>query len=294
MESPLTPAEVARISRRALGILDGSGCDNRVLGVVILPGSFNPPHVAHRACLEAARVELERRGIAVIAGIYQPSSDKYLQTKCGKDSAMLLSDRLQACELAGNDAPDPDWFGVWRTGEINGSKATAHCQAWLGDRIRGSARALPAFELTCFQVCGADTVDRCGGIERSVSPPRIVVSRPGTRLAGTPGAGWILTNTEVSELSSTRIRAALKLGQTAELDAWLGPSVCTFCQKLSSAGVLYGGAQSTSLSTRQGRPGQRGVDTMCSIANGCVYFYSHTKGEYAAFSQFFKSAVKMP
>ena len=69
---------------------------------------------------------------------------------------------------------------------------------------RESARsAVPAFELTCFQVRGADFVDRCGpgGIERrSVSQPIIVVSRPGTRLAVAPGAGWSLTNTEVSEL----------------------------------------------------------------------------------------------
>jgi hypothetical protein len=31
---------------------------------------------------------------------------------------------------------------------------------------------------------------------------------------------------------------------------------------------------------------------MSVIANNCVYFYSHTKGEYAAFSQFFRSTVK--
>ncbi len=32
---------------------------------------------------------------------------------------------------------------------------------------------------------------------------------------------------------------------------------------------------------------------MSVIANNCVYFYSHTKGEYAAFSQFFRSTVEI-
>jgi hypothetical protein len=32
---------------------------------------------------------------------------------------------------------------------------------------------------------------------------------------------------------------------------------------------------------------------MSVIANNCVYFYSHTKGEHAAFSQFFRSTVEI-
>ena len=71
------------------------------MAVLVMPGSFNPVHTDHVAVLRLARDHIEREtGALVVAGLLQPSSDKYLVHKCGPQGAMALHDRVAACVLA--------------------------------------------------------------------------------------------------------------------------------------------------------------------------------------------------
>merc|ERR1711879_319589 len=94
------------------------------LAIVVLPGSFNPPHCEHVRSLELARQHLEQKGVTVVAGFLQPSSDSYVTQKVGHASAIRLDDRITMCEIAGEANAKThngeQWIHAWSSGQTNG------------------------------------------------------------------------------------------------------------------------------------------------------------------------------
>ena len=107
--STAAPHEIAMVQARTLTLvrqqllLHGPSLPCARIAVLVMPGSFNPVHADHVACMHAARECIEQAGMVVVGGFLQPSSDKYLVNKCGQGGAMALHDRISACSLAVQD-----------------------------------------------------------------------------------------------------------------------------------------------------------------------------------------------
>lgn len=65
--------------------------------VMIMPGSFCPPHDGHIEVMNVAKEALERRGFDVIAGYMSPGSDSYITEKNG-DGAIPVHHRIKLCD----------------------------------------------------------------------------------------------------------------------------------------------------------------------------------------------------
>jgi len=234
--------DLDEICDRAAAALASS---SRTLAALVLPGSFNPVHSEHLRSLELARDHLASSGATVVAAFLQPSSDEYVAGKVGTPWAMRLADRIAACELAARaDASrrgGETWIYAWRSGQTNGFAVPRRVGALLSgaaaERLGGK---LPR-PIEAYMVCGADLVSRCGGWARPVSPPMIVVGRPGVALPPAPPAkGWHLAEGDTRPASSTEIRGAIGGGHWDHL-AELGceASVVAFLRARREAGELF-------------------------------------------------------
>mmetsp|Transcript_33740 Transcript_33740/g.61794 ORF Transcript_33740/g.61794 Transcript_33740/m.61794 type:complete len:305 (+) Transcript_33740:58-972(+) len=225
--------------RTAGAVANGS----KELGILMLPGSFNPVHLDHIQCLRLAKKELENNGIAVVASFLQPSSDSYVSNKLGADQAMYLQDRIEACNIAARDvAPE---IGVWCSGEISGARETTHCQKMIA-RMATSVGVLPQdVNLRGYMVCGADFVERACGRQwcRPAEPPKVVIQRHGSKLPwNPPGEGWYVVKADpAGEVSSTLVRKAIHAERWDELteNGWATPAVREFLKKRYAEGTLF-------------------------------------------------------
>eukprot|EP00403_Amphidinium_massartii_P038494 CAMPEP_0178440278 /NCGR_PEP_ID=MMETSP0689_2-20121128/36675_1 /TAXON_ID=160604 /ORGANISM="Amphidinium massartii, Strain CS-259" /LENGTH=295 /DNA_ID=CAMNT_0020063005 /DNA_START=27 /DNA_END=914 /DNA_ORIENTATION=- len=215
---------------------------HKELGIVMLPGSFNPVHLDHIKCLQMARQALEDNGIAVVGGFLQPSSESYVRQKLGEDQAMCLQDRIHACVLAVEElAP---WVGVWCSGEVAGSKETKRLETFFARQV---AASLPDdARLRAFMVCGADYVEKNAASRwrGPAMPPKVVITRHGSRLPdGPPGEGWFIVHADIAagDVSSTLVRQAIRDQRWSDIisNNWASPAVTQFLKEQHAKGALY-------------------------------------------------------
>jgi len=197
------------------------GCTS--LAVIVSPGSFNPVHCEHVRTLELARSHLEQRGVAVVGGFLQPSSDMYVCRKVGPEWAICLGDRITTCELAAraNASTEHDgkvWIHAWRGGEEDGFFVPGVVEQFLNDTVPGQLGAKLPAPITVYMVCGADLVVRSNGWDETPDFPIVVLQPPGIALpTSCPAAGWEVADGEMKPISSTRIRDAIAAGQWNQL-----------------------------------------------------------------------------
>lgn len=210
--------------RRQVG--DAMADGHRSLAVVVLPGSLNPVHCEHVSSLERAKRHLEQRGVAVVAGFLQPSSDEYVKCKLGPEWTMSLEDRIMACQMAaqGNGAENNGivWIHAWESGQENGFCVPRAVQQFLENAVLGldayDVDGKSAASITAYMVCGADLVRRCGGWGNDAPAPMVVLQRPGETLpTSDPSAGWEVADGDMKPVSSTLIRDAIAGGQWDQL-----------------------------------------------------------------------------
>mmetsp|Transcript_64511 Transcript_64511/g.200012 ORF Transcript_64511/g.200012 Transcript_64511/m.200012 type:complete len:493 (-) Transcript_64511:96-1574(-) len=228
--------EVERLVKR---VSDRIATGSTQLGVVVLPGSFNPPHRDHLRCLELAREVLEARGVAVLAGFLQPSSDRYLVHKVGAERAMCLRQRVLACHIAVREASG--WIGVWCSGAANGEMAADSCGKFCSAQARQVLEAAGLRSIGAHVVCGADFVVRYGW--RAIAQPRVVITRPGTDLPpGEPPEGWLVARADsAGDASSTAVRELICRGEWEELvrAGWVDQQLAAFLRASFEQGELF-------------------------------------------------------
>lgn len=137
--------------------------------MLVLAGSFNPPHFMHLRMLELAKDTLQKAGIRVVGGLVSPTHDHY---KKHKQSLIAYQHRAEMVELA-----------------VQGS-SWIRCSRWEGAQP-GWTRTLQVLEalqrlaredyneplLTTKLVCGADLLESFNvpGLWKSESIERILV-----------------------------------------------------------------------------------------------------------------------
>lgn len=216
------------------------------IGVLVLPGSFNPVHSEHVRTLQFARDHLEKQGVTVVGGFLQPSSEEYVSEKLGAEWAMSLANRIATCELAAQATESlhqgEAWIYAWRSGQTNGFAVPRHVRNFLNDSILKSS-AIESVGIEAYMVCGADLVLRCGGWSRPIDPPVVVVARSGSDLPSTPAAeGWHVAEGDTQPVSSTKIRDAIGNGQWEQLvEAGCDRSVVNFMKSLHDNRTLFMG-----------------------------------------------------
>lgn len=210
------------------------------LGVLVLPGSFNPVHSEHIRSLELARAHFEAEGISVVGGFLQPSSDRYVANKCGLHAALPLQHRITACKLAAEADATETWIHVWRSGSVSGGAATRAVQA-LVNKVAQEACPTWGTPIVAYTVCGTDFVERCGGWNYAPDPEMVVISRPGCSLPDSPPSkGWHLVQGDTQPLSSTCVREAITTGEWDKLsDLGCHKDVVGFLRDLHSRGALF-------------------------------------------------------
>jgi nicotinamide mononucleotide adenylyltransferase len=218
-------------------------------GVVLLAcGSFNPPHRVHTGMLTLAKEALEETGDCVVLGAYlSPVSSLY-----EKKGLVDVKHRLAMCELAceGSDfvmvdrweAEQPVWS---RTFDVLES-----VKERTKEVVGGGGESADAPRVVI--VCGSDLIQsfKIPGLWSEEHMTSLVVEhgiacidRPGTNaetvLESIPflqekKSTWnvsFIENDTLSDLSSTKLREALKAGEP--IDEFTLPSVAEYIRKHS-------------------------------------------------------------
>ncbi len=118
--------------------------------VLLLTGALAPVHDGHLGLLEAARTELERRGINVCAGYLSPGHDGYVSTKPHGAAAYGAARRVRSCQER-TEASDwletCPWEALYTPFAVNFSEVIRHLE-------RVAAEIDPAIEV--WFVFGSD------------------------------------------------------------------------------------------------------------------------------------------
>ena len=94
------------------GSNDGDGSPPRPEAIIVIGGSFSPPHTGHLAALKAGKRKAEGAGWTVVAGYLACAHDSHVRSKLrgrGQDASQALSaaTRLQMCNAI---AAESDWL----------------------------------------------------------------------------------------------------------------------------------------------------------------------------------------
>lgn len=168
-----------------------------------------------------------KQGIHVVGAFLQPSSDRYIQQKVGREQTMGLEARCEFCELMLAEVTRHGCpYGVYRSGQTNGFSALSMLAELLNDAlcfVAGDSESLLG-----YYVMGADSLLRLGGRGKSPLAEEVflgglgggivVVGRDGSKIpvpATGLAPGWHLElgieaeGAPTRDVSSTKIRAAL-------------------------------------------------------------------------------------
>lgn len=96
------------------------------------------------------------KGMLVIGGFIQPSSDHHVKRKLGLKDAMLLQERIHLSLLAikehqttlQDSSPSSSWLSVWCSGDANGIFAAEKCAKYLTEKLELREPVIP------YAVCG--------------------------------------------------------------------------------------------------------------------------------------------
>jgi len=188
---------------------------------------------------------LEKRGVKVVGGFLQPSSDEYVSYKLGPDWAISLQDRVAMCDLVGqanaSGNNDKVWIHSWRSGESEGSAVTGAVEAFINTAVPVQCEAKLSVPVVAYMVCGADLVERCGGWSQSPPYPIVVLRREGATLpTSSPSVGWEVAEGDTKPVSSTLIRDAISGGHWERLaDIGMDSCVVEFMSARFQAGTLF-------------------------------------------------------
>eukprot|EP01118_Nematostelium_gracile_P016530 TRINITY_DN6866_c0_g1_i1.p1 TRINITY_DN6866_c0_g1~~TRINITY_DN6866_c0_g1_i1.p1 ORF type:complete len:232 (-),score=50.55 TRINITY_DN6866_c0_g1_i1:64-759(-) len=201
------------------------------LWILLLSGSFNPPHICHVQTLEVAREHFESLGNRVIGGYLSPSSDPYVIGKLSHE-AMTLKHRIEMCRLA---ASKTDWIDVCTFGLASGAKS--------GEKVKHLLQKNhPNVQIEMIEVCGTDHAVKYKQWKRK---SMICIGRKGTTEEAKQGIledlrgvqyphPFHLIEKELSDISSTAIRKWLAAEQYDELaqSGYLDLDVATYIQQV--------------------------------------------------------------
>lgn len=185
-----TPVE--KVRRRLME----AGRDEKEAVVLLMTGSFNPVHAGHLEAMEAARQELEARGLWVAGGYLSPSHDGYVSTKTA--GALDATARIQLCQLATGSSEwlmASDWEALGVDRAVNFTDVMIWLEAYLarhlgerlevvyvfgGDHARFSRTFVGCGRCVCVVRPGyQEVVERYASDPQVRDNPRIVFSRLG-------------------------------------------------------------------------------------------------------------------
>lgn len=221
VERPVVDAEpwpFEKIARNLGSPARGRRC------VLLTTGALNPVHLGHVAMFDRAKSCLENEfGLEVVDGFLSPSSDRYLLAKYRDPSNFFPAGlRLQLCAAA---TRDHSFLAVasWESSVLDRWPDFPEVTENLAQALH---RHFPRETLVVLYVCGEDHFH----LARAANLPGIcVVSRAG-RSGKTDEASNVFAVTtamddEISLMSATRVRSALKTRDRATLEADLHPDV---------------------------------------------------------------------
>jgi len=197
--------------------------------VLVLGGSFNPPHIEHIEMLESARIACEKTGLNVVLGILVPSSNSHVFYKSGADQTIVLKHRQAMCELMIKSKP---WIISVPWGWASSSEA--------GRKIGGLIDINLGINTSFLNVWGADIALRHKGMlhdEQSVIVARPPYTDELEQLMSTMDLGELhalvaRAEGKARDVSSTAVRELLfnqKVDELCDLD-WISPAVIEYCK----------------------------------------------------------------
>lgn len=242
-------APIATDKLRIAADPDRSGQDAGKLPVVLLGcGSFNPPHHVHIRMFELSKAYLESSGEYEVLGAYlSPVSDGYK-----KAGLLPANHRVAMCRLAAN-ASDLVMVDDWEASQ-NSWTRTLDVLRSVETRLSDALGGTQATRAKVMIVCGSDLVETfrvpnlwavedmrtlafdqgivClarGGAEVSLPLPPSLQEEANS----SPPRFFVVSNDILNDLSSTKIRDALRAGEPEEglLEQGIHPDVMAYISK---------------------------------------------------------------
>lgn len=231
--------------RRAVEARNGDTGERMVL---LATGAMNPVHKAHINMFVVAKEKLEALGKVVVAGIFSPSHDQYVQSKVrsGPQSYryMWACERVRFVSLALKESGHSSWItpGMWECSQgrfVDFPQVSTHYAKCL-------ARHFPRTRITLAFLCGTDHVRKCR-LHRGVTSqvPVVGIARKQHALTIDPpiakGRYLFLDDSHALDVSSTAVRKALASGEEgeAELKRMMHTTVLESLHKVRSVVERY-------------------------------------------------------
>lgn len=137
--------------------------------VLVMPGSFCPPHQGHIEAMNAAKAEVEKAGYKVIGGYLSPGHDEYISAKNGQ-GAIPAHHRIKLCnDITRNTWIDTcPWEGLFAKVAVNFTDVV--------ERLRLYIKRHTGTDVPVFFVTGGDKANYCMAFEHQGHC--VVVNRP--------------------------------------------------------------------------------------------------------------------
>lgn len=244
---PQKPVPIQQQARDVPGLLGAMSKGAGTVAVVTMLGTFNPITLAHIQAVTEARTLLlglaQRRlpdleAFDEVVALIFANSDGHVKKKLAKkgEAALTHGNRGKLVEFAIADYNWMQWSS--RTGRSSGD-----------EEMQALRTSYPRLKFEAFAVNGADdVVANQKWKEASPENRMITMGRPGSTeelqkgmtKAGVKETKNFLLGPELPDVSSTKVRKALKEGKDADLDKMLDPKVKEWC--LNNRDLVVGSA----------------------------------------------------
>jgi len=215
--------------------------------ILVLGGSFNPPHVEHIEMMENARKACQDDGMNVALGILVPSTNSHVYYKTGGlkadgEECIILKHRHAMCELMTKNKP---WLISIPWGRANSVSVAFKLQQLVGTQLE--------IEVRVKNVWGADLASRSPGL--LLDPFSVIVARPPftedidkelefMRAQHATDERALIARCEgkARDVSSTKIREFLfqeQIDKLLEQDEWVTPEVVEYLKQNKDRLTIY-------------------------------------------------------